>query len=524
MLYKVIFIDDENSTIKLLGKIVDWNSFGFEVSGVASDGDEGLLLYDMVRPDLIVVDILMPVMNGIEVIKQIRDRDHLVKIIILSAHGEFEYAQKAMDYGVSQFMLKPLDEEILKKILLDIRLKLDLERTAHHSNGRIRHDLFDKNIEMSIRKWLNTREEEAQTEDGDLIWTLLCKQLPNLPFRIINLKANPNNGDTEGSSLSNLNDELRAWSERYFSHFVLVHYSLYRIILIVNIENDEQMGEALQSLFEHYDSRIDFSVGISHVFSEIKEMKQAYLQSVQATESCFYETGSSVLSFKDYPVFANRLLNENYGKEELAIKSWAQTGKRDELIQMLQQRVESMIQHRVSPNDVYTFFLQINVVIKKEVVHNYSDESLTISNTESLDSLKRFYRLNQLLDYMKVMINYISDKIKTLQGNDTHDGIVDKAKVYSEQHFRERDFSVQAVARHLSISEGYFLRLFKKTTGENYWNYVTDFRIREAKKLLRTTSKTSLEISEMVGYGSEYHFCRKFKEKVGLPPKKFRML
>lgn len=114
---KVVFIDDENVTLKLLSRIIDWESEGFTASGTASDGLEGLELCERVRPDVIIVDIRMPRMDGLSFIRELRGKEINTKLIILSAHDEFEYAQKAIPLGVSAYLLKL---QIFKKLLTHI--------------------------------------------------------------------------------------------------------------------------------------------------------------------------------------------------------------------------------------------------------------------------------------------------------------------------------------------------------------------------------------------------------------------
>jgi DNA-binding NarL/FixJ family response regulator len=107
---KIVFIDDESVTLKLLRNILDWNSIGFEIAGTALNGIEGLSLCEAVNPDAAIVDIKMPQMDGLEFIHELRKRNEDISLIVLSAYDEFEYAQKAIPYGISAYLLKPLDE------------------------------------------------------------------------------------------------------------------------------------------------------------------------------------------------------------------------------------------------------------------------------------------------------------------------------------------------------------------------------------------------------------------------------
>lgn len=125
----IALIDDEESSLRLMRGIVDWDDLGYSIAGTASDGLEGLELFQAHKPEVIIVDIRMPIMDGLEFIKEIRKTNAGVKIIILSAHGEFDYAQKAIDLGVSAYLLKPLNEEKLTEILITLKKELEKERS-----------------------------------------------------------------------------------------------------------------------------------------------------------------------------------------------------------------------------------------------------------------------------------------------------------------------------------------------------------------------------------------------------------
>ena len=114
---KMVVADDEILTLQLMEKIIDWKSKGIEIAGLAQNGKEALELVNNECPDILITDIKMPQIDGLELIKQIRNRNSSLKIVIISAYSEFEYAQRALSYGVSGYLLKPLDEDKLENMI-----------------------------------------------------------------------------------------------------------------------------------------------------------------------------------------------------------------------------------------------------------------------------------------------------------------------------------------------------------------------------------------------------------------------
>ena len=129
-MYKVCFADDEILDFQLLERLVDWNAMGFEIAGTATDGLEALALVDSVNPDLLFLDIHMPIMNGLECMKRIRERNQSVIIVIISAYEEFSYAKTAIQYGVTDYIIKPVGRAQLNETVKKIRLLLDEKKTV----------------------------------------------------------------------------------------------------------------------------------------------------------------------------------------------------------------------------------------------------------------------------------------------------------------------------------------------------------------------------------------------------------
>lgn len=167
-MYKVLLVDDEMSVCIGLKKLVNWGDFGFTIAGIAYDGKEALNLHLKEHFDLIVTDLKMPVMDGLELIREVHDSPYPCEMVIVSAYGEFKYAQKAMQYGVNYYLIKPVDEAIVEGFLSQVKEKLDAHEKpmATIPNPELiqrQYSLSNNGAIIEIRRYINDHFSEPLT-------------------------------------------------------------------------------------------------------------------------------------------------------------------------------------------------------------------------------------------------------------------------------------------------------------------------------------------------------------------------
>lgn len=161
-MYRVLLVDDEIINYQLFEKLVNWKEKGFEIVGTASDGQEALQQYELLEPDLIFMDIQLPLMDGLECVRCIRQENKDVQIVIVSAYGEFSYAQKAIRYGVQEFLLKPVSRIMLNQLVDKMKNVLDQEKQGNDGHDTAR-DLFHNEYADALTQLFDSEENIVST-------------------------------------------------------------------------------------------------------------------------------------------------------------------------------------------------------------------------------------------------------------------------------------------------------------------------------------------------------------------------
>ena len=385
-MYKVCFVDDETSNYQLLEKLVNWQEKGFEIVGKASDGLEALQLYEEVHPDLILMDIQLPRMDGLECVRCIRETDKQTQIVIVSAYNDFTYAQKAIQCGVKEFLLKPVSRIVLNQLIDKIKCELDARQQKH---------------EMG----------------------------------------------------------------------------------------EEQIKEALEQT----------------------QKKQNY---------GFYEHESGADSL-DFEGFSEEELNSD--AMEHKIYEALATNNTKVLYQYLADEFETAAKKRIEPEILKTYILDVLLKIKFILKKFDRTETFLIMRNIRLEEIYNIYSSQKLFEYARLKIERaFGDISKMNHQQDRGTLIVFQANAFAELHFAETDFSLKRTADTIGISKNYFASLYKEKAGISFWEHLTALRMEKAKEYLLVSDDTMQVIARRVGYESEYHFSRRFKELIGETPNQYR--
>jgi len=507
---KVLFVDDEPYVVEGLRDMLDWSAFGFRICGEASNGIDALEIIRLCNPDLIITDIKMPAMDGLELIRQstevLRSK---AKFIILSGYNDFQYAQKAMRYGVSDYLLKPLDDDELQKCTAKLAKEINEERKNElYTNRRL---AFLAN--QTIRRILNGEKKESVLRRAELLLGLgseneircllidihnVCKKQTDAARHVIEAKLDPD-------YTLNLFDDSKGRVGVILSNKML----FYPVIT-----------DFCKSLAERIRQEIDAAlhISLSDPVNSIAEIPEAYRQCCFALQTGALYCSRMFIPYSDvrgndrygefkiynFEKLVEYIQNRNYDSITKEIHMFIDELKRDftpyESIRMNMKIFELDLQKLLSRYDPDT-----EKFMKKLIDFNKFLEQPDLDNLELL-----------LLDLCKTASSIVLRQ-KTVNSKNTINSIME----YIREHYME-DVTIKKVARQFYTNPAYLGQLIKKTTGSGFNEHLHMVRIKEAKKLLKTTDMKISSIAQAVGYRDAEYFTGKFKALTNQLPSEYK--
>lgn len=533
---KVVIIDDEALVRVGLKSMVNWEELGFEIIGEAANGQQGLELIIKSKPEIVITDIKMPVMDGLEMMRLVLKGDYHPQFIILSSYDEFSLVKQAMKLGAEEYLIKlDLEPEILTNSLAAAREKILAERGKFNHEERfekglrenilmLREGFFKRIINRPVQDRNEAAEQAAylgiELNEGVLACALL---------RINNLtildKYDPDEiRSLESSVLNTINEIVSDIFNGYtfswnLGEFVIIFsgesgldFDLYR-------GKAGAMAERLIKMLKQY-FNISVSIGISILHQGYAELAKAYFESYRAIQHCFYSGSESIFFFAEIPKEIGAQERINIPELKTTLPKAIELSDLEAIRTVFRSVVLTLEEPNLSRGQAYDLCFQIAYLIGEAVGFNETASKEIIGNNNSLhDSILQLNTLPEIITWLTGLEQSLYCFLTKNEEQKNH-RLVAKAKKYIMEHYKG-DISLNEVANTLSISPGYLSTIFKQYTGICFIDYVTETKIDQAKKLLRESDYKVYEISEMLGFNNAYYFSKVFKKVTGMTPSEF---
>ena len=527
---KVMIADDEERICQLIEALVDWKALDMEVAAVAHNGLEAAETVRKLRPDILITDIRMPGCSGLELIEKVKKYLPELEIIIISGYAHFEYAKSAIQFGVGEYLLKPINKTELMTTLERLRGKIESRRQGEEDRQQL--ELKSKNNVERLRELLLDRLRTQREEN--LTFRILQEEyyLDMQPgcFQGIWMKIDSFEEDLgeEGkriviersgklleSSLRNKCFDMLCREQDWGGYIGILNYEESRQTEIRRILKDclNQLESGKKLYGEIY-----FSLAVGSIVREPSEMGKSLQEaSTMIEERLIRGTGRLLDYMPEGPsALHEKNLPEKYLRtitHAVEILSEEEAGKALEQIKEGVSEVRDVRGYEVFEliNSCGALFLsQVEFKERREALQRFLARCRQCGSQDAL-----FQTLGALQE------TYIRELVEQREGDMLRP--IRQAKHYIRNHYSE-PITQEEVSGIVGLSSTYFSALFKKEEGEGFAKYLTGVRMEQAKILLRESNCSVSEICRRVGYNDLKNFTHNFEKATGLKPTAYRKL
>lgn len=512
-MYKVLIADDELIIRQGLRYILDWHELGYEIIGEEANGSDALHSIMTKKPDLVLLDIRMPQMLGIDVVKHARDQGYQGKFIILSGFTDFEYAQAAIRYGVDYYLTKPIDEDELLRTVQEISSNLSEEKEQEEVLGQYR----DKAKGMILYDIIMNQADYAGIDYADLFpqadryQVVVCERYSQddsqSAYRFADLLKTTNEDPTSYDSIQLDDNEvilLRGTTVLHRFQQFLEHYDR---------EQKPQINSPLDSLFITYGRIVDCieNIHLSYQEALLLQKRRFFCEYHQHT------IGYDQLP-EEHAAESDILGEDNLNQYCELLSGYIQAAKRNQVAETLKDLENQLYQSGSDIMKIKLFLTDLYLSIKERLSHLYHNANIPFpGNSEIIDYIGNRYYLYEIVLYFSEQFEMIMRTI----GNPSSDSVMDDIIHYIEHNYMN-NIKLENIAPLFGYNSSYLGKIFTKKVGEGFNVFIDKVRIKHSKELLVETELKVYEISEKVGYRNVDYFHTKFKRYVDQSPAEYR--
>lgn len=534
---KVFLVEDEMVIRRGIKNSIDWEKEGYIFCGEASDGE---LAYPMIikeKPDILITDIRMPFMDGLELCKLVKEELPNIKILILSGYDEFDYAKEAIRLGVTEYLLKPISSGKLLEALNGV-------------SESIRREKEDKDL---VRKYMEEMRENTEHEKQKFFEQMIAGNLSmadaletgkkyemNLSAGMYNLLLFRFTLGEENRKSGELLGEAEYAIEKLTERLEYV-FEFQRGVegwaFLLMADNEEQMSErvkelskVLEEIMKNY-STIAYFGGIGQPVARLRELEESFREAERALAARFTMELNRIISVEDIRMAQNvDTLDDieitSFGeieKTRTMLEKFLNNGAEDEIDEFVdvyinelpEENLKSVLMRQYIIMDAYIVMMSFC-----EKIEGIEGE-MQAQSEELKNSMKTIQTLEEIKNYIRMLLKKIIGVRDTISGRRYSD-IIEIAKDQIRKTYMSDEISLNTIAAEVGMSPSYFSSIFSKEMGKTFVEYLTEIRMDRAKELLMCSSMKTSEIGYEVGYKDPHYFSYIFKKTQNCTPKEFR--
>lgn len=530
---RVFLVEDEMIIRNGVKRSIDWEKEGYEFVGEASDGELAYPLILKEKPDILITDIRMPFMDGLELSRLVKEELPDIKILILSGYDEFQYAKEAIKIGVTDYLLKPISQAQLLEALEQVKesilqeqeekeLLLRYSRDMRENTENEKSKLFDRLMlgEMSMGEAVEEGKKFGLNLSAPCYAVCLFKILMNSDDQDVLEQT-----VQAGAALEEVVKQM--------NNVCMFQRGIYGLAFLIMAENEEKMeektrdfGNRLHLVMEQW-KKIEYFGAIGKSVDRIRNLKDSFREADKVFAARFTEKPKQILSISD--------LQQQKEEGEVPVKGFVQVGKTRTVLEKFlnngtKEEVEDFCEayamqlekdHMRSAMVRQYVVMDICIVILSFCEKLSDGEELQEEVQELQSTVSQIENVRGIKEIMKKLLRKVMELRDAASGRRYSD-IITAAKEEIEKRYMTEEISLNTVAMRVGMSPSYFSSVFSKEAGKTFVEYLTEVRMDKAKEYLMCSSMKTSEIGYEVGYKDPHYFSYIFKKTQGCSPKEYR--
>ncbi|WP_163539700.1 helix-turn-helix domain-containing protein [Gracilibacillus sp. YIM 98692] len=532
-MYRVVLVDDDKLVTKFLEKMIPWEESGFEVIASFQDSLHAYEFLISHSYDVLITDIGMPHMNGIELISKIKEQNSSSYNVVLSCHDEFHFAQQALKLNTFDYILKEsMEEEDIIQVMG--RLKETLDQTKQEVDYQDKIKKFMKTNNMSLKssflekiihesyvkqdEWWKEQEELLDMDFSHGSYSVVLCYIDQFNEAITHYE----NETLLQFSINNVMEEVLTKYQRDVQIFYL--HKKFFILFPSNSNKLSIVQRTIDSALEEIQGKLKSYLGVSmtSVIHPGCQQRDGLIASIQDLikneEQRFYYLHGTIQYF-EWMDYQEASIFEHYADEVDQVKTSILNRDNEKVIQWLADKLQQIKMEQHTPKAIkdWAMKLTLDIKISLNALQHFENQSFNSMTSRLLQETENYQELQSLL--MDIFHQYM-DQVQKIDSISKNEEIV-KAKKYVYSHLDQK-ITLKDISSHLHLNPSYFSRLFKKETGETFIEYVTRIKMEKAMEWLDNSTKSVEQISLELGFDSKSYFLKTFKKFAGISPKSYK--
>lgn len=525
--YKVILVDDEAEVIDMIEKKIHWNDLGFEVAGSATNGVKALELVEKLQPDVVLTDIKMPYMDGLELSRRLNREYPNIYIMLCTGFDEFEYAKEAVHLEIKEYMLKPVNATELSESLTNLKHTLDRER-EEKLNVKKLNDYFQEVLpKLQSNFFISLIEGRVEKHDYERFLQAYQVDMKGPLFGCVIFHTSENHVPEGMNPLLLSMSVEREIKQRLMDQWNCLEFIyMGNTLLILELDAEDQITQITDACdrFCRWAYRIMGAVvtaGIGTVCDSLYEISLSYERAREAVSyRVLYGTKRAINIGEIVPKEQIKPVQSEESRMQMLFRA-IRIGDSAEIeraahgeMEKLHKNTETMSQYNLATMEIVSGFF-------KFCTDNSLDFNKISGNMQNIYEKVSQMDESTLTAWIVQMSETISEKLKCARNSSARRLIVEAQNIVKERYM-EADISLDEICAVLGVSNSYFSSVFKKEAGKSFISYLTDYRMDIAAEMILNTDEKSYTIAEKVGYLDANYFSYVFKKKFGVSPSKYR--